>query len=322
MNAMHAMSGLHMLSQKRHVDKAVVFGYCQIAIAQFNADMALADENTLPSLLVTSLLMTAISSETFRDPGGTKPLYIIAWMKVWRGIGVLSQRTTVRNLLLSGVSQLFYRPQLSLAKGKNHIPPVLERMVSFETELDADVRFQRTYRQTLKYLGTLYQKLKEGLSPVTRLAIVTWLTYLPNQFVDLASSQHWRALVILAHYAVFLKLTVRVWWMAGVGQQIIEGILSHLGSTCDEFLEVPRAALFIHEPRQLAILLTGNRNWSPSPVPDTSEAMYALKVRTDYVDDHGRVLIPERPSHVYDPAAPGGAAPALWNRVSEEPEDE
>ncbi|KAM3427799.1 hypothetical protein MY4824_009222 [Beauveria thailandica] len=119
-------------------------------------------------------------------------------------------RITTTRLVECGLLKLF---PLDLDAADEHIPQVLRQLVDDVP----DAQYDDVYHVTVRYLGTLYHNLKMGLSPVMKLSTITLITFIPKQFVQLAMERHWRALVIVAHYAVFLKLTIRVWWMKEVG---------------------------------------------------------------------------------------------------------
>ena len=72
-----------------------------------------ANPSDFPALIATSLLMIALSSQMFRDPDA-KPLYVIDWMQVWRGIGLIVEIVSPRVLQETGMAVLFYRPPIDL----------------------------------------------------------------------------------------------------------------------------------------------------------------------------------------------------------------
>lgn len=314
-NTMFAISALHLRSRGKAVREDVTRDWVVTATAQFNTDMNIAEPEQFPHLLVTSLFMTAVSSDNFRLPENKGALYILSWMRVWRGIGTMIERLTIEGLIKSGLSKLFYRPPLNLEQAVEHVPTCLRGLAQHFAPQDQNVQHIKVYQESVNYIGSLYQHLKEGLSPMMRLRIITWFTFLPTRFIYLSATRDWRCLIIIAHYAVFLKLTIRVWWMQNVGQQTIEDILAHFGPDAhEEALRVPRAAVGIDDVESLGRLLTRNPEWVQQPCGWSSEEMLFDNIRDDYVDDAGRIVVPGNPDIVYDRNAPEGVSRAVWNR--------
>ncbi|KGQ02708.1 Sterol uptake control protein 2 [Beauveria bassiana D1-5] len=93
------------------------------------SDVEVADPDMFPHLVVAFLLMTAISSEQFRDEHSEFDLFIVNWIKIWGGIGIMMDRITTPRLVECGLSKLFYRPPLDLKAADEHIPQVLRQPV-------------------------------------------------------------------------------------------------------------------------------------------------------------------------------------------------
>lgn len=300
MNSMYAITALHMKHMKVSFNHDLIFEYTGVALAQFNADMKIADPETFQYLLVNSLLMTAISSEGFRDDTAEDQLYILYWMRVWRGIGIMIERATVQRLIKTGMSKLFYRPPLNLDHGRFYIPYNLWNMVYNYQDGDLAINNRDIYIKTLPYLGSPYEHLRKDLGPMMRLRIITWFTFLPSDFIELAAQKDPRSLVIICHYAVFLKLTTRVWWMENVGQKTISDILNFLGSSFSEFVDVPRAALATDDVQEISRLLTDNPQWVEGQWPFPGMVRPFWEQREDFVDDRGRLIVPELPAYAMD----------------------
>ncbi|OAA36973.1 Fungal transcriptional regulatory protein [Beauveria brongniartii RCEF 3172] len=192
-------------------------------------------------------------------------------------------RITTTRLVECGLSMLFYRPPLDLNAADEHIPQVLRQLVDDVP----DAQYHDVYHVTVRYLGTLYHNLKMGLSPMMKLRIITWITFIPKQFVQLAMERHWRALVIVAHYAVFLKLTTRVWWMEEVGQRSIKDLVACLGPSKSLHIQVPIAALETEDFDHIGRLLLADGSWEhePSRRAFTPEEMLSFDARDTHVDD-------------------------------------
>ncbi|KAM3468229.1 hypothetical protein MY5147_008150 [Beauveria neobassiana] len=120
-----------------------------IGIRNFLADVEVADPDMFPHLVVASLLMTAISSEQFRDEHSEFDLFIVNWIKIWGGIGIMMDRITTPRLVECGLSKLFYRPPLDLKAADEHIPQVLRQPV----DDFPDAQYHDVYDVTVRYLA-------------------------------------------------------------------------------------------------------------------------------------------------------------------------
>lgn len=249
-----------------------------------------ADPKTFGALLANSLLITALSSQQFRRLDGPD-LYILHWMVVWRGIGMILKRIERTSLRSTGLEQLFYRPSMDLTTSDIYIPQTLQAMLDSIQPYDSEYKHREAYSAGLRYLGTLYQNLHQGgFGAVMKLRVITWFTYLPQNFVTLITQRTPRALIILAHYAVFLKLTTRVWWLIGVGDRSVRDICTFLGPAWFDDLEVPLEAMNTNDPTELARLLLGDSTWEPRrPPTDQWDPQEEQETRQlGLVDDMGR----------------------------------
>ncbi|GAB0132010.1 hypothetical protein EsDP_00000460 [Epichloe bromicola] len=251
-----------------------------------------AEPRTFGALLANSLLITATSAQTFRDPHAPD-LYILQWLLVWRGIRAIFQQIQRTALPSTGLAQLFHRPSMNLKEAAKHIPQDLISLIMSIPPRDPEILCQDAYLHGLKYLGSLYQNLREGgLGPVMRLRIITWFTFLPSRLVELFRERRGRALVILAHYAVFLKLTAGVWWLVGVGNRSLRDICKHLGPAWRFALDVPLRAISIEDTTELARLVLGDPFWGSrrSPVGTEVADQERETKQLGLVDDEGRPI--------------------------------
>lgn len=248
--------------------KALV--YQQKAFEGYRRAIQDAKPETYPGLLACSLLLCALSSQHFRDPEA-KPLFILDWITVWRGIGAIMELVTPEALLHSGIAELFFRPRVDLESAAQHIPNNLLFMVKSIRPSEKDYPYIQDYYKTLRYFGSLYQELVKGFGPTLILRIIVFFTLLPDKFVELCRRHHPRALVIIAHYLVFAKLAKRVWWMYGIGDREIDNICNLLDDDDDDdwtsLLRVPRSAVGLDDSHEIAKLLLNNRVWEP-PTPE------------------------------------------------------
>lgn len=233
MDSIFALSSLHLQSLshssvRQQIDPSRALAYRARSFEGYRRAVEEAQPKTFPALIANSLLLTALSSQTFREPEG-KELYIIDWMVVWRGIGLMIGMMGLPAIQASGLHTLFYRPPVDLDAGASCIPNNLLFMISSISRSDPDYASSQIYYDTLKYLGVLYYELRRGgITPMMNLRIATWFTFLPSAFVELARSKRPRVLVILAYYAMFLKLLNAIWWLRNVGQRSLLDITQHL----------------------------------------------------------------------------------------------
>lgn len=211
MDCILGLSALHMQSLSLHVPVSKAITHRARAFSGYRKAIERADPKDFPALLACSLLLCMLSSEAFREPD-TKPLYIIDWMVLWRGIGLIMDIIPIETLVSSGLEKLFSRPAFNLNQTALHIPNNLFFMITSIKENDEDYPYVEAYYTTLKFLGGLYLELETGFSPVLSMRIITWFTFLPKPFIELGRKRRPRALVILAHYLSFLKMVEGVWW--------------------------------------------------------------------------------------------------------------
>ncbi|KAG6062256.1 hypothetical protein E4U17_000028 [Claviceps sp. LM77 group G4] len=292
------------------------------SLQEYRIAIEAAEPRTFGALMANSLLVTVMSSEAFRDPAASD-LYILQWMLVWRGIGVIFGRIHRSSLSGTGLTQLFHRPSMNLDEGVKYVPHYLTFMVMTIRPHDADYPYVATYLYGLMYLGSLYQHLEQdGLNSVMKLRIITWFTFLPSSMIGLFREKRERALVILAHYSVFLKITVSTWWLVGVGHRSIRDICNHLSPGWSKELEIPLRALSVDDSFELARLILNNPYWEPEytswSVFASSEEMEERERETrqlGLVDDEGRRIQISPEAGTVALAEPGepGEEP-VWNK--------
>ncbi|KAH8897849.1 hypothetical protein GQ53DRAFT_742729 [Thozetella sp. PMI_491] len=236
-----------------------------------------------PAIIAASLILCALASETLRDEN-CKPLYIVDWMIVWRGIGLMIDLISPEEMIRTGLAPLFSRPPINLEAAALHIPSNLLFMATSIKADDPDFASVDTYYDTLKYLGSLYQELEDGFSAILNLRIIVWFTFLPKPFVELARQLRPRTLIVFAHYLVFAKLVQEVWWMSNISDREIRNISTALGDEWATLLRVPLMALGLTDKAEIARLLLNNHSWEPV-VRDKETRDLGL------VDDVGREVI-------------------------------
>jgi hypothetical protein len=204
-----------------------------------------------------------MSSATFRDPNARR-LFIVDWMIMWRGIGLIIELITPRAVEDSGLAVLFYRPPMDLEKATQYIPNNLLFMVTSIKYGDADYDHQKDYYELLKYLGSLYMEIIEhGFGPVMDLRIITFFTFCPRPLLSLAKERRPRILIIVAYWLCFVKLLYQAtWWMVGLTTQI-DHIIEEFGKEWGHLLRVPQRVRQTDNKVDIARLLIDNHNWTP-----------------------------------------------------------
>ncbi|KAI3398150.1 hypothetical protein diail_9772 [Diaporthe ilicicola] len=312
MDCILGLSALHMQSLHMTVPASKAIMYRARAFSGYRSAIERADPKDFPALLACSLLLCMLSSEAFREPD-MKSLYIIDWMVLWRGIGLIMDIIPIETLVSSGLEKLFSRPAFNLNQTALHIPNNLFFMITSIKEGDQDHPYVDAYYGTLKFLGGLYLELETGFSPVLSMRIITWFTFLPKPFIELGRKLRPRALVILAHYLAFLKMVQGVWWMVGIGDRSIQEIIDHLGPEWQPLLSVPRAAMSIHDKVELAKLIKGNHAFEPAevdqimhhPNPELRKFTMVNNQGEEVVYDKEKGWVPlPRDAEPHDPSSP------------------
>lgn len=266
MDCLLGLSAMHINHLKlRHlnVSPGKEIYYRAKAFETFRKAVEAADPASFPALLACSLLLCGLSTHMFRGEDA-KPLAILDWMIIWRGIGTIVEVTKLPLLFRSGIAGLLFRPNVDLDASARRVPGYLLFMVASTKDDDPEFPLVETYYCALKYLGSLYLELSNGFSNMLLLRIATYFTFLPHQFVEAARQRQPRALVILAHYLAFSKFRVETcWWMDGIGEQEIPNIYQHLGPEWEHLLRVPTMSLLLPSDKDVARLLLNDPSWEP-----------------------------------------------------------
>jgi hypothetical protein len=267
METLKGLSALHLRTLGQPVPAHKTASYQADAFSGYRTAIETANPVDFPALLACSLFMIAMSSQTFRDPNG-KRLFIVDWMALWRGIGLIVELITPRAVQDSGLAPLFYRPPIDLERAAQHIPNNLLFMVTSIKYGDDDYEYKKDYYEFLRYLGALYMELKEhGLGPVLDLRIITFFSFCPRPLLPLAKQLRPRMLVIIAYWLCFVKLlnSGGPWWMRGLSPHIRQ-VVEEVGEEWDHLLRVPQMVLMTDDDDRtgMAKLIVDNHNWTPS----------------------------------------------------------
>ncbi|KAH8906753.1 hypothetical protein BR93DRAFT_630363 [Coniochaeta sp. PMI_546] len=296
MNTILGITAQHMKFLNVPVPDSKAIAYRANAFAGYRKAIEEAKPETFPALLASSLLLCAVSTAQFRDEDAP-PLYILDWILVWRGIGLIIDFVRPEILYQSGMESLFFRPPIDLNTSALHIPSNLLFMVTSLKEGDEDFPNIAVYYETLKYLGALYRELLDGFSGIFDLRIITFYTFLPREFIDLARKKRPRALVIIAHHLSFVRCVNGPWWMLGIADREIENICNLLDSGDESrpnewtaLVRVPRAVNRLADRTEIAKVLLDNHAWTPPPVRRGDQADDERTRNLGWVDDTGKEI--------------------------------
>lgn len=245
MDMIFALSINHMEVLGR-VDRTTAYLYRAKATSSFREAVHNKQKHTYAALALGSLLMVPVSSSQFRDHT-SDDLHIIQWLQLMKGVKHIMTLVTRATVMNNGIGMLFERPQLDLDTGVGYVPSDLAAVFAGIQPGDPDYQDQATYRETLACMGTLYHHISTGYSSLMMLRIMTWFTFVPDRFTELVQSKRPRALIIIAFYGMFLKLSPNVWWMDGVGDRTVADVVRRLvPGPFDKVMGIPASTIGVH----------------------------------------------------------------------------
>lgn len=267
MNGLLAFTAMHKKFLGQDAPDARIALYRANAFEGYRKAIEEADPATFPALLYGSLLLCGVSSSMFRYDEA-QPLYVLDWLLVWRGIGLIIQLVTREALHKTGIEGLFFRPKVDSSTSAMSVPSNLLFMVTSIRSDDDDFASVDTLYSALKLLGSLYGELERGPGPTLNLRIITYPTFLPQEFIDMARKRRPRAVVIVAYYLAFTKLVSGIWWVVDIAEKEIFNIADLLGPKYDDLLRVPKAVVPLSDPKDISRLLINNHTWEPPEVDE------------------------------------------------------
>ncbi|KAK0705138.1 hypothetical protein B0H67DRAFT_372533 [Lasiosphaeris hirsuta] len=267
MNGLLAFTAMHMKFLGQDAPDTRIALYRANAFEGYRKAIEEADPATFPALLYGSLLLCGVSSSMFRYDEA-QPLYVLDWLLVWRGIGLMIQLVTRETLYKTGIEKLFFRPKFDGATSAMSVPSNLLFMATSIRPDDDDFPAVDTLYSALKLLGSLYRELESGLSPTLNLRIITFPTFLPQEFISLARKKRPRAVAIVAYYLAFTKLVKGIWWVTDIADKEITNIADLLGPKYDSLLRIPKAVIPLSDPKDITRLLINNHAWQPTEVDE------------------------------------------------------
>ncbi|KAH6621205.1 hypothetical protein B0J18DRAFT_220121 [Chaetomium sp. MPI-SDFR-AT-0129] len=269
MNCILGLSAMHINHlglRNMGVSPALEIRYRAKAFETYRKALTVANSAAYPALVATSLLLCGLSTHVFRG-NEAQPLSILNWMTLWKGIDTIIDEANLPLLYQSGIAPLIFRPSVDVDASARCLPSNLLFMLSSVNADDPDYPYIEHYYRALQFLGSIYLELSAGFSVRLFLRIATFLSFLPQNFVNAAREKRPRALVILAHYLVFTKFKVGpCWWMDGIADFEIPNIINFLGPEWQELLRIPAASLEIEDNRALVRLLVDDPSWDRSTV--------------------------------------------------------
>lgn len=204
------------------------------------------------AVLIMSLLVVVLSSQDDSDA-----LIVVNWFVLFRGLSTIIslQAHDFDKVSRLSVGPIFQR-ELAPLKSKPVVPTILLNMFQGMEPWDPDYRFLESYCQILDAMGILYASLKDdGLSNNLYVRVVSWPSYSNQDFANQAKAKRPRALIILAHYLLFVKFARMVWWVEGIPAKEIVKIAAMIGPEWAPYIEVPLLALTMDNDEDIAKLM-------------------------------------------------------------------
>ncbi|PMD38736.1 hypothetical protein L207DRAFT_584133 [Hyaloscypha variabilis F] len=201
--------------------------------------------------LVMSILLVVLYSPEI--PTNEDELVIIKWLIFYGGLRVVINMTDFPTVVMPGSVGPFFMRELTELKIGPVVPKILVSMLQEVDIMDPDFLMLEQYCKVLDALGILYASLKQdGLGPALYIRVVSWCSYIDKEFTDCAT-QRPRAIIIMAYYLVFIKLT-KLWWLNFADRDITR-IVKSLGPRWLPYLEVPLQASMMTDKDEIAAML-------------------------------------------------------------------
>jgi hypothetical protein len=208
--------------------------------------------NSYEAALLMSVMIVILTSKDYSDDG---ELTIIRWLGLYQGLGTIMNLRTYPNVMETSVAPVFQR-ELTILQTIPVIPTVLMDMVASIDVCDPEFGALESYCATLDAMAKLFASLREdGLTVPLFVRLVSWASWLNEEFVGYAKERRPRALVILAWYLAFLKLLKGCWWIEGMSDPEIEAISKSLGPEWQVYLDVPLKVRETDDSVEIATLL-------------------------------------------------------------------
>lgn len=260
MHSILSVSCLELQGQDPDFSLSRAYRYHVKAVEGYNRAIQEARPEMLPAILVNTVFIALMTTHTFRDPNA-KDLYITDWIFVWTGMTGIVELVGFEVIFKSGLGICLYRPPIDLEASALAIPDYLNFMITSIPLEDEDYPHRAAYMAVLNLLGSLYLHLKIGLGPDLDQRICSWLSYLPRAFTNLAKQHRPRALIILAHYAAFVKIVRCVWWTSGIAERSTSDVAKHLSPEWRSMVQLPLIAAHTQSRVEIARILLQDPTW-------------------------------------------------------------
>jgi len=227
------------------------------AIADFRQALTLIEPGTrsYEASLIMSILLVVLYSHGEQHTDEDE-LIIVKWLVLYRGLNVLINMTSFPKVVLAGSVGPFFRRELKELKIGPVVPKLLVNMLQKVDILDKDFLMLEYYCKVLDALGILYASLQQdGLGPELYIRVVSWCSYVGQEFTNCATERRPRAIIIMAHYLVFIKIVKGLWWLERIPDRDIGKIGKMLGPRWAPYLEVPLKASIMTDKDEIAALL-------------------------------------------------------------------
>ena len=259
LNAMLGIASLHrqkLLPDPRDTRKQTDI-YRFKALSSFREAIAGTGANSpnYDAVLAMSIMLVVLCSQDYNPEDGQ--LTVVRWIVLYRGVHHIIMLKTYPGIAQTTVYPIFTR-ELSELNTDPVIPTILLKMLAAILPLDADYAEVPYYCSILDALGMLYASLREdGVGTNLAVRVMSWPSHGSDPFAKCAKENRPRALVILAHYLVFVKLVKGVWWLEGVSDREIKIIAGMVGPNNASYMEIPlRAAEMTDDEEIVKLLLT------------------------------------------------------------------
>ncbi|KAK5220710.1 hypothetical protein LTR72_007332 [Exophiala xenobiotica] len=244
----------------RHVDFSQLHrAYLNLAISEERDALSSLGPSNSDALGLTSILLSIMSTCLLSDaPTSDETEYFppIQWLTLAGAVQTVFQAAIP--FLPEGAMMSYlrasrepnFRDKNMLFDPNNAIP--FSRVLDFEDPEHPFVDHAETeptitneaYQGSLALIGSIYNAVRAG-EPEHYLCmrVVAFGPLLPKPFVRLLAQKRPRAMVILAHYMVFVKYIDSYWWFKGRAEKEILGIQTSLPEKWQWALRWPLAVL-------------------------------------------------------------------------------
>lgn len=203
--------------------------------------------------LINSILVVILCSQDYAVEEGD--LLVVNWLVLYQGLSSLISLDQWDALASLSVAAIFRR-EFEPLKTAAVIPTTLVSMVQGILPLDADFELLEHYCKALDALAMLYAQLQEsGLGPALSIRVITWPSWISQEFVIAAQERRPRAIIIMAYYIVFTRLVKDLWWVNGISHREFETAIKLLPPRFLHFVATPMQAMAMTKDEDVVELM-------------------------------------------------------------------